>query len=79
MTLSTTLQVFTLCSLLVAGGWMVKDYEIDHKPQFQVLWDSYMYEKCLAECRASQLVICQDLQIPEYECPIDCSHCEEKR
>ena len=77
MSLGTTLQVIALCSVLVGGGWLAKDYQLEHKPMSQAMWAWIEFDKCRDSVKEAQLKVCLDLQIPEEQCPINLEQCDK--
>jgi hypothetical protein len=61
-----------LFSAVFVGAWEIDDYENKHKPMAQEMWSDYKLRTCLQDCRESQLTICEDLQIAEEHCPVNC-------
>jgi hypothetical protein len=61
----------------VAVGWGWKDYQFDHKPQFAMVYQEVMYDRCVRECEENQLKSCKLNGVPKEECKIDCTYCLE--
>jgi len=71
----TILNSIAIGAAALAVGWGWKDYQLDHKPQFTMVLQEVMYDRCMRECEENQRKACELNGIPQEECKIDCSEC----
>ena len=70
-------NIIAIGMVTVAVGWGWRDYQFVHKPQFTMIYQEVMYERCVRECEENQRKACALNSIPRSECKVDCTYCLE--